>query len=133
MVGDYIASPAILVPLKLILTSLFKLCFMFILVSGILYGYYCTKDIGRLLDKLRPYGRMSMTNYVTQGIVGSAIFYHWGLQLQIGIAGSIFIGIAIFSIQYILCCVWLRRHNHGPLEYLWKKATWIEWPFRNTK
>lgn len=129
MVGDYIESSAILIPLKLILTSLFKLFFMFILVSGVLYGYYCTKGFGCLLDKLRPYGRMSMTNYVTQGIVGSAIFYHWGMHLQIGITGSVFIGIAIFAVQYVLCSLWLRHHNHGPLEYLWKKATWIEWPF----
>lgn len=130
MVGDYIESTAILTPLKLILTSLYKVSFMFILVSGILYGYYCTKGFGHLLDRLRPYGRMSMTNYVTQGIIGSALFYHWGLHLQIGITGSVFVGIAIFAVQYALCCMWLHHHNHGPLEYLWKKATWIEWPFR---
>lgn len=131
MVGDYIENPAILPPLRLFLTSIYKLCFMFILVSGILYGYYCTKSFSHLLDKLRPYGRMSMTNYVTQGILGSFIFYHWGLHLQIGITGSVFIGLAIFAVQYALCCLWLRHHNHGPLEYLWKKATWIEWPFIN--
>lgn len=132
MMGDYITNPAILTPLKLIVTSLHKLCFMFILVSGILFGYYCTGGFGRLLDRLRPYGRMSMTNYVTQGIIGSAIYYHWGLYLQMGITGSLLIGIAIFAVQYVLCRLWVRHHNHGPLEYLWKKATWIEWPFRKS-
>lgn len=129
MIGDYISNASVLTPLKLIVASLSRLCFMFMIVCGLLFGYYCTKGFGRLLDKLRPYGRMSMTNYVTQGIIGSSIFYHWGLHLELGITGSVFIGIAIFAVQYALCCLWLRHHSHGPLEYLWKKATWIEWPF----
>lgn len=102
---------------------------MLILVCGILFGYYCTDRLSRVLARLIPYGRMSMTNYVTQGIVGSALFYHWGLYLRTGIAGSVLIGIAIFAVQYALCCLWMKHHSHGPLEYLWKKATWIEWPF----
>ena len=72
---------------------------------------------------------MSMTNYVTQGIIGSALFYHWGLFLHLGITASICVGIAIFVVQYILCRIWVNNHSHGPLEYLWKRATWIEFPF----
>lgn len=129
MVGDYIENRNILTPLKLILSSLANLSFMVMLVSGILFGYYCTGRLGRLLGRLIPYGRMSMTNYVTQGIIGSALFYHWGLFLQLGITASELLGIAIFLVQYAFCVVWVRHHSHGPLEYLWKKATWIEFPF----
>ncbi len=129
MAGDYITNRNILTPLKLILSSLANLSFMVMLVSGVIYGYYCTGRIGRVLGRLIPYGRMSMTNYVTQGIIGSALFYHWGLFLQMGITASELTGIAIFAVQYILCCIWVNHHSHGPLEYLWKKATWIEFPF----
>lgn len=129
MVGGYIDNLNILTPLKIILSSLANLSFMLILVSGIIFAFYSSSPTGRLLDRLRPYGRMSMTNYVTQGIIGSAIYYHWGFQLQMGITGSELIGIGIFLVQYLLCCLWVRHHSHGPLEYLWKKATWIEWPF----
>lgn len=125
MVAGYVDNPNILTPLKIILSSLANLCFMFILVSGILFGFYCTKGVSNTLRALIPYGKLSMTNYVTQGIIGSALFYNWGLHLQLGITASEFVGIAIFIVQYIFCRLWAGRHNHGPLEYIWKKATWI--------
>ncbi len=125
MAGNYIESKNILTPLRIILSSLSKLCFMLILVCGILYGYYCTTRLSRVLALLIPYGKMSMTNYVTQGIIGSFIFYHWGLYAQLGITASEFLGIGVFLLQYLFCRFWVGRHNHGPLEYIWKKATWI--------
>lgn len=131
MVGDYIGNPNILIPLKIILSSLANVCFMAILVCGVIFGYYRTYRLSRTLSLLIPYGKMSMTNYVTQGIIGSLIYYNWGFHLQMGIAGSEIIGIVIFLVQYTLCRIWLDRHSHGPLEYLWKKATWIEFPFHS--
>lgn len=125
MLKEYISNPNILSPLKILVSSLANVCFMLILLCGVLYGFYCTKSLSRLLAALIPYGKMSMTNYVTQGIIGSALFYHWGLYLRLGITASVFIGVAIFALQYIFCRYWVGRHNHGPLEYVWKKATWI--------
>lgn len=133
MVGGFITNSNILIPLKILLSSLANLCFMLMLVSGILFAYYKAPALGSLLDRLRPYGRMSMTNYVTQGIIGSALFYHWGLFLQLGITASELLGIAIFLAQYAVCRLWVNHHSHGPLEYLWKKATWIEWPFSHRR
>lgn len=125
MVDNYIADPNILAPLKVILSSLANVCFMLILVCGVITGYYCSRRISRVLAALIPYGKLSMTNYVTQGIIGSAIFYHWGLHTRLGITGSVFVGAFIFIVQYIFCRYWVGRHGHGPLEYLWKRATWI--------
>lgn len=125
MVADYIANPNILTPLRLLLSSLANVAFMLMLVCGILFGYYSTTRLSRLLAALIPYGKLSMTNYVTQGIIGSALFYHWGLFLQLGIAASELVGVGIFLVQYLFCRFWVGRHNHGPLEYLWKRATWI--------
>lgn len=126
MLPDYIENRNILVPLRLLISSLSKVSFMFVLTSGIIFSWYCTRRLSRVLSLLIPYGRMSMTNYVTQGMIGSAIFYHWGLHLQAGIAESELIGIAIFLIQYTLCRYYMRHHRHGPLEYVWKWATYID-------
>ena len=45
-----------------------------------------------------------------------------------GITGSLAIGIAIFLGQYAICRLWTSHHSHGPLEWMWKRATWIEIP-----
>lgn len=125
MIDGFISNPTILSQLHILLPSLYKLAFMLIIVCGLLFGYYCTTRLSRTLALLIPYGKMSMTNYVTQGIIGSALFYHWGLYLQLGRTASLGVGIAIFFIQYAFCRFWVGRHNHGPLEWIWKKATWI--------
>lgn len=125
MINGFVTNPTILSQLHILLPSLYKLAFMLILVCGILFGYYCTTRLSKTLAMLIPYGKMSMTNYVTQGIIGSALFYHWGLYLQLGRTASLGVGILIFLIQYAFCRFWVGRHNHGPLEWIWKKATWI--------
>lgn len=112
--------------LKRILQSFSNFSFMLVLLSGIILIFYRT-GAGKSLMKIAPYGRMSLTNYLTQSMIGSLLFYHWGFGLHddLGITASALVGVAIFLIQWMLCCWWLARHSHGPFEYLWKKATWI--------
>ncbi len=124
MMGDYVSNPNFMTPFKIFASSLTNLCLMLMLVCGILFAYYRTQKLSDTLSLLIPYGRMSMTNYVTQGIIGSALYYHWGLHLQMGITGSVLIGIAIFLVQWGFCRWWMKVRTHGPLEYLWKRATW---------
>ncbi len=125
MAGDYVADRNLLEPLQALLTSLANVCFMLMLVSGILFGFYRSAGVERALRWLIPYGKLSMTNYVGQGIIGSALYYHWGLYLRLGITASLGVGILIVAAQYAFCRFWTGRHGHGPLEYIWKKATWI--------
>lgn len=125
MLPDYIRSQAALSSLQLIVSSLYKCAFMFILVSGIILIYY-RSNLRAFMSKISPYGRMSLTNYITQSIIGSAIFYHWGLGLQATTTQSLAIGVVIFIVQFTFCRYWMRSHKHGPLEYLWKRATWLK-------
>jgi uncharacterized protein len=97
---------------------------MMFLVSVTILVYYLS-PLKNLLSKIIPYGRMSLTCYITQSIIGSFIFYHWGLHLQADHTRSLLIGTAIFAIQFIFARWWFRTHKQGPLEYIWKKATWI--------
>lgn len=124
MMGDYVTNPNFMTPFKILIGSLTNLCLMQMIIVGILFAYYRTEVLNRVLSLLIPYGRMSMTNYVTQGMIGSALYYHWGLHLRMGITGSVLIGIAIFLVQWWACRWWMKARTHGPLEYIWKKATW---------
>ena len=128
MLPGFIENANVMKPLGIILSSLSNLAFMFILVSGLFFAFYSTKRLSRLLSRLIPYGRMSMTNYVTQSIMGSFIFYNWGLGLHahLGITASVGVGAVLFILQYAICKWWMGTHHHGPMEWLWKRATWID-------
>ena len=49
---------------------------MLLLVSAVLNAYYRT-DLQKCLNYLIPYGRMSLTNYIMQSVIGSMLFYNW--------------------------------------------------------
>lgn len=126
MLPGFISNASVLKPLLLVVTSLHKFAFMLMLVSGILMAYYRTSLQG-FMRRIIPYGRMSLTNYITQSIIGSMLFYNWGFSLHddLGITASIFVGFAILCLQLAFCTWWMKHHTHGPLEYLWKRATWL--------
>lgn len=126
MVPGYIERTAILVPLQLILSSLSNLSFMVMLVCGLLLTFYRIKDRSFLM-RFTAYGKMSMTNYIGQSVIGSLLFYHWGFELgrYLGITFSFFFGILFVLLQMSFCSWWMSRHKHGPFEGLWKRLTWI--------
>lgn len=127
LMPQFIERKAVLNPLIVIVGSLANLSFMVFLSSIIYVVYYRTTRGYKLLTRLSPYGRMSLTNYITQSIVGSFLFYNWGLGLhnKLGITQSFFVGIGLFILQYSFARWWMKSHKNGPLEYVWKKLTWI--------
>lgn len=132
MVPDFIGNRNILSPLSIIISSLANFSLMLILVAGVLFAWYCTRARIRLA-LIIPYGRMSLTNYVTQSIVGSLLYYNWGfgLHVHLTIFASVLLGVLLFLLQYAACRWWLARFTHGPLEYAWKCATFLRaFPFR---
>lgn len=102
-----------------------NLAMMLFYVSGITLLYHRTRA-RRFLAKLLPYGKMSLSNYIGQSVVGGFIFYHWGLGLYAvsGHAMSLALGVVFILLQYTFCRLWLRSHKRGPLEQLWHNATW---------
>ena len=127
MLPDFITNKSILTPLSLIITSLSNFAFMLILVSGVVFAFYKT-NLHDGLMKITPYGKMSLTNYITQSIVGSMLYYNWGFALhnQFGITASCLAGIVFFILQFSFCRWWMNHHSHGPMEYIWKRATWLK-------
>lgn len=126
LIPSFVTDSSVRTPLLLIVSSLHKFCFMLFEVTLVLFAFYCTRA-QRLLRAFMPYGRMSLTNYIVQSIVGSMLFYHWGFSLHdnLGITASLCMGAVLFLLQWAGCRWWMKRHNHGPLEYVWKRLTWL--------
>ena len=127
MLPEFVSHKPLLTSLLLVIQSLSKFSFMLILVSGVLFAFYKTKLHPGMM-KLAPYGKMSLTNYIMQSMIGSFVFYHWGLGLdkELGVAASFLVGGLLFVVQLAFCRWWMRHHAHGLLEVVWKWATWLK-------
>ena len=112
---------------NILLESYSSFALFALMVAIFILVYYHHACLSRWLSRLEPYGKMSLTMYLSQSVLGGFIFYNWGLGLasKLSITVSVGVGILIFFIQYTFAVLWLKRHSHGPLEYIWKKLTWI--------
>lgn len=101
-----------------------KLAFALVLVASFVILYQ-NKIFCKMVSNLRFYGKMSLTNYITQSIIGAVIYFPFGLYLApyCGYTLSLLIGIFTFLMQMHFCKWWLGRHKQGPLEYIWHKWT----------
>lgn len=105
-----------------------KLAFTLVLIASfvLLYNYSRFRS-SKAFSNFRFYGKMSLTSYVTQSIIGALIFFPFGLYLApyCGYTISLFIGILIFLLQSHFSRWWLSKHKQGPFEYNLAKWTWI--------
>jgi uncharacterized protein len=72
-------------------------------------------------------GRMPLTNYLLQTLLGTLIFYGWGLGYwgRIGPAWQLVLAVTIyFVIQVPLSRWWMSRFALGPMEYVWRTLTY---------
>jgi uncharacterized protein len=82
----------------------------------------------RRLSVLAPLGRMGLTTYLTQTILGVFIFYGFGLNLLdvIGNGVAFVMGIAIFIVQIFFSKWWMKHYYYGPFEWLWRSLTYLK-------
>lgn len=110
-----------------ILKSYINLFYTFtILLLFVIFGLKMRNSF--VLKGLAVYGKMSLTNYVTQAVFGVIFFYGFGFGMYkyFGSVWSLLAGFTLFIIQVIFSKYWLGKYYYGPLEWLWRALT-----FRN--
>jgi uncharacterized protein len=125
-VHEWLASKPLAGKLSMIITTWSNFAFMLVLVSLFVF-LYAKSASQRVLNIFSPLGRMSLTNYIAQSIMGTFVYYGYGLGLYkyTGATYCLLIGLLLFTLQLFFCRWWLSRHKQGPLENLWHRATWI--------
>ncbi len=110
-----------------VLTPIYNLSILSTIVSAVVSAWYAFEGVRSMLRHLCFFGRMSLTNYLLQSIIGSFIFCGYGLGCYrlVGITYAVLIGLAMVVVQYLFGRYWFRNHPRGPLEGLWRKLTWI--------
>jgi uncharacterized protein len=95
------------------------------LMSGFLLLYL--KSPHSWLRHFVPYGRVALTAYITQSMIGVVIFHGWGLGLlgRLHDWQTLLLAIVVIAVQTQLARWWLVRFRYGPLEWVWRCATWF--------
>ncbi|MGE7825527.1 DUF418 domain-containing protein [Paenibacillus sp. NPDC093718] len=77
-----------------------------------------------LWRRLENVGKMSLSCYVLQNIIASAVFYGWGLGLagKLNSAAIIAVWLLISALQLGMASLWLRGFKLGPMETVRKQA-----------
>ncbi len=72
---------------------------------------------------LRPAGRMAFTNYLTQSLIMTGLFYGGrgpGWFQEVDRPGLALIVVSIWVLQIIWSHLWLARFEMGPFEWVWR-------------
>ena len=79
-----------------------------------------------LRDLLAPVGRLALSNYLLQSLVFSTLFYGYGGGWfgAVPRAWQVAMAIAFFLLQVLASHWWVRRFRYGPLEWLWRAASY---------
>ena len=118
-------NPFLKTTLQTIWNSWYNLAFMLVIVSAFLLLYWINQ--GKIQKILVPYGKMSLSDYVSQSIIGSLIYFGYGFEMHryCGTTYSLLIGITFFLLQLAFAHWWFRHFKRGPLETIWHRLTWI--------
>ncbi len=113
--------------LKRVVEMYRNLAFTFVLVSSFVL-LYRRNWFRSLVGGLKYPGRMSLTAYVMQSLIGGFVFFGYGLGIGPSVRHtvSLGIGIVLYAIQFYFCKWWITKYGQGPLEKLWHKLTWIK-------
>jgi uncharacterized protein len=83
----------------------------------------------KILGVLAPVGKMAFSNYIMHTLIGNFVFLGAGLGYfgEVGPVYYTIFGVLVFICQIIISTVWLKYFNYGPVEWLWRSATYKKW------
>jgi uncharacterized protein len=87
-----------------------------------------------LTDRLAAVGRMALSNYISQSVICSLVFYRpgFGLMGQLERYQLYYVVAAVWAFNLLWSPWWLARFRFGPLEWCWRSLTyWRRQPMRH--
>ncbi|WP_323673009.1 DUF418 domain-containing protein [Candidatus Poriferisodalis multihospitum] len=80
-----------------------------------------------LRQRICAAGRMALTNYLTQTALGLLVLGALLDDLELGRGGIAVFVVAVWAVQLWWSKAWLDRFAFGPVEWLWRCATYRRW------
>lgn len=72
-----------------------------------------------------PLGRMALTNYVGAAIVVAVTALVVDFGHMTSAAPVVIMSVVLIAVQSVLSRLWLKHFVYGPVEWLWRTATWL--------
>lgn len=87
-----------------------------------------TAYINNLQDRLQAIGKTALTCYLLQSVIATFVFYGFGLGLfgYVNRLGQIVLMVVIWGVLLVLCPLWLKRFQYGPVEWFWRSLTYFK-------
>lgn len=97
-------------------------------VSLVILALY-SNTIFSKIKVLAPFGRMALTNYLSQSLIQASVFYGWGLgYFGMGRAQQLGFAVVVILCQIVFSHLWLSQFRYGPMEWLWRAITYWKIP-----
>lgn len=101
--------------------------FMVLAYAGLVLRWCLGHRATWLRRPLAQVGRMPLTMYLMQSLLGALIFQGWGLGYwdEFGPAALTVLAVLLYGcVQVPLAGWWLSRHDLGPAEALWRRLSY---------
>jgi len=86
--------------------------------------YYKTYPFFRFLE---PYGKLGLTNYSMQGIVGVVLGGLVFAPHHLSIIYFILTMVLFYVVQLVISTIWLKYYKYGPFEWIWRCGIEKHW------
>lgn len=112
--------------LETLIKTFSNLGYTTVIVSIFILAYLAAKN-RKVFNSIAVYGKMSLSNYVFQAVFGVIFFFGFGLGMwrYMGPTWSLIFGICFFLVQLSMSKYWIKHFYYGPLEWLWRALTYM--------
>jgi uncharacterized protein len=102
-------------------------------ISSSICLLYTNGKLKTVFNYFRVSGKMTLTNYMMQNIIAAFLFSGMGFKIYNTLPYwfYFFLAIFVFILQLFISKWWLSKYNYGPIEWLWRSASyWKLFPFK---
>jgi len=97
-------------------------------IASSLCWLYIAGKMKRFFASMQVIGKMTLTNYITQNLLGLLLFsgfgFGFGLSHKLYLGYYYFFAILIYMLQIYFSKWWLTRYYYGPIEWVWRQLSY---------
>lgn len=96
-------------------------------VGYVALGVLAHRRWRRVTRALIPVGRMALTNYLAQTALALWLLQGWFRRGELDRSELLLFVLGVWFAELLWSWLWLRFFSQGPLEWLWRLATYFRW------